>query len=160
MLYFYDVDPDYAAYLRQFEKRIPNIIYENNRKFVCGIALSVDGYNFFAPISSKKKEHRTCIIISDTLGHPLSSIKFNYMFPVPDSVLTRKNFNEIRKTDPAYAGLLEKELRFCRAFPNEIANKALDVYRIGCNPNHYLNACCCDFKLLKLKHDEWIANHK
>ncbi len=160
MLNFYDVDPEYAAYLRQFDHRVPNIIYENNRKFVCGVILKVDGCNYFAPISSNKKEQRTCILICDTLGNILSSIKFNFMFPVPDSVLTKKDFNEIRETDRAYAGLLVKELKFCRAFQDEIAEKALDVYRIGCNPNHYLHNFCCDFKLLKAKHDEWIEDHK
>lgn len=160
MLYFYDVDPDYAAYLRQFDHRFPHIIYDNNRKFVCGVALAVNDCNYFAPISSNTKNQKTCILISDTLGNILSSIKFNFMFPVPNSVLTKKDFEKIRESDSAYADLLIKELAFCRSFEFEITNKAKSVYRIGCNPKHFLHDHCCDFKLLKTKHDEWIENHK
>lgn len=160
MLYFYDVDPEYAKYLRKFDNKVPNIIYDNNRKFVCGITLTVDSCNFFAPISSNTKPQKTSLLISDTTGHVLSSIKFSFMFPVPDSVLTEKDFNKIRETDSAYADLLEKELRFCRSFEHKITEKAKSIYSISCNPKHFLYKNCCDFKLLKLKHDEWIENHK
>ena len=52
MLNFYDVKEDYAEYLRKFEHRIPNIHYASNNKFVCGIVLTVNGFDYFAPISS------------------------------------------------------------------------------------------------------------
>lgn len=52
MLKFYDINPEYVNYLRQFDNRIPNIVYEANNKFVCGIVLSVNKHNYFAPISS------------------------------------------------------------------------------------------------------------
>lgn len=54
MLRFYDIDPAYANYLRQFDNRIPNITYMTNNKFACGIVLSIAGHNYFAPISSNK----------------------------------------------------------------------------------------------------------
>lgn len=160
MLYFYDVDPEYVEYLRKFDNKVPNIVYDNNRKFVCGITLTVDNCNFFAPISSNTKPQKTSLLIYDATGHVLSSIKFSFMFPVPNSVLTEKDFDKIRETDLNYAKLLEKELRFCRSFEHEITDKAKSIYCAGCNPKHFLHKHCCDFKLLKLKHDEWIENHK
>lgn len=160
MLNFYDVDPNYAAYLRQFDSRIPNIIYDTHRKFVCGIVLTVDGHNFFAPISSNKTKQKTCILIQDDAGRVLSSIKFSFMFPVPESALTEKDFAAIRTTDVSYANLLGKEIEFCRANEEAILEKAKSVYKIGCNPNHVLHKFCCDFPLLQTKHDEWVSKNQ
>ena len=52
---FYDIDPAYATYLRQFDNRIPEITYTANNKFACGVVLSVDGHNYFAPKTIKNK---------------------------------------------------------------------------------------------------------
>lgn len=158
MLRFYDVDPNYANYLRQFDQRIPNIRYSSNNKFVCGIVLSVSGYDYFAPLSSNTAKQQTSILIRDTDGKVLSSIKFCFMFPAPDLAVTFKDFQAVRKVDPAYANLLEKEYIFCRKNEQVIREKAARVYKIGCNPNHILFKNCCDFRLLESKRDEWLVN--
>ena len=87
MLKFYDINPEYANYLRQFDNRIPNIVYEANNKFVCGIVLSVNKHNYFAPISSNTAKQQTGILIQDDGGNVLSLIKFCFMFPAPNSTL-------------------------------------------------------------------------
>ncbi len=157
MLKFYDIDPAYANYLRRFDQRIPNISYGTNNKFVCGIVLSVAGYDYFAPISSNTAKQQTNILIEDDAGKILSSIKFSFMFPAPGLVITPKNFKTIRMTDPAYADLLEKEYKFCKKNEQAIRDKAMKVYKIGCNPGHALHKHCCDFHLLEAKQDEWIV---
>ena len=112
MLRFYDIDPAYANYLRQFDSRIPNITYTTNSKFVCGIVLSIAGHNYFAPISSNKTRQQTNILIQDDNGTVLSSIKFSFMFPAPNSVISIKDFRAIRATDAAYADWLRKNMNF------------------------------------------------
>lgn len=159
MLKFYDIDPAYADYLRRFDSRIPNITYETNNKFVCGIVLSINGHDYFAPISSNKTRQQTSMLIEDNSGNVLSSIRFSFMFPAPQSVISAKNFQAVRETDSAYADLLEKEYNFCRKNEQAILDKAMKVYRIGCNPNHVLHRYCCEFPLLEAKHDEWIASN-
>lgn len=159
MLRFYDIDPAYANYLRQFDSRIPNITYTMNSKFVCGIVLSIAGHNYFAPISSNKTRQQTNILIQDDNGTVLSSIKFSFMFPAPNSVISIKDFRAIRATDAAYADLLEKEYEFCRKNEQAIRDKARKVYGIGCNPNHVLHRHCCDFRLLETKYDEWVVSN-
>ena len=74
MLNFYDVKEDYAEYLRKFEHRIPNIHYASNNKFVCGIVLTVNGFDYFAPISSNTAKQRTNLLILDEHGKAISSI--------------------------------------------------------------------------------------
>ena len=81
------------------------------------------------------------------------------MFPVPLNLVTMKNFTNIRKKDPAYAYLLKKELKFCQKHEKEIIQKALNIYKIGCNKKHALNNSCCDFLLLQQKYDEWISSN-
>ncbi len=45
---------------------------------------------------------------------------------------------------------------YCNANIQSIQNKALSVYRIGCDKNHVLNHVCCDFKKLEEHYLEYI----
>lgn len=159
MLKFFDVDANYANYLRGFDSRIPNITYKTHNKFVCGIVLRIGDYDYFAPISSNTAKQQTNMVIKDKNGTDLSSIKFCFMFPAPPDLVTVKDFKTIRQQDSAYADLLEKELEFCRNNEAGILSKAQKVYAIGCNPQHVLHGNCCDFKLLEAKLDEWVEDH-
>lgn len=151
MLSFYDVDADYADYLRRFDCKVPHIKYEAREKFTCGVVLSINGCDYFAPVSSKAYKQRTSMIIVDKDGSILSAIKLNYMFPAPQTVVTRMSISDIRRDDSSYANLLQKEYEFCRANEGEILKVAKRVYSIGCNPRHFLNGLCCNFKLLEEK---------
>ena len=155
MIAFFDVNPTYANYLRQFDSKIPNISYSSNNKFVCGIVLQISQFNYFAPISSNRAKQQTNILIEDDKGNILSSIKFSFMFPAPLSEVSRKDFELIRQLDPAYADLLSKEYKFCKLNENAIYNKAKKIYAIGCNPKHILFPHCCDFRLLEEKCKEY-----
>ncbi len=148
MIAFYDVDSDYINFLKKFDSKVPNVIYEGNNKFVCGIVLSINGFNYYAPISHMTQKQRTSMQIKDR-DRILSTIRFSFMFPAPDFVLYRKNFANIAVTDAKYADLLATEYAFCSSHQDEITKKALAVYKIGCNKEHALNHTCCDFKLLE-----------
>ena len=156
MLNFYDVKEPYAAYLRKFERRIPNIHYASNNKFVCGIVLSIHGCNYFAPISSNTAKQRTSLLILDERGKAISSIKFSFMFPIPETEVVRKDFAAIRAENPHYADVLTKEYQFCRKNEERILQKAQQVYAIGCNRSHWLAENCCDFLMLEDKCAEWV----
>ena len=158
---FYDVDPTYATFLRTYyDSKVPNIEYENNDKFCFGIVLIVNGHNYYAPISSNTMKFRTSLPIVDAKGDTLASIRFAYMFPAPSSVLTEKNFQQIRGVDPSYADLLAKEFAFCYTHQDEIEKYAARAYRIGTNPDHYLHNVCCDFTKLEQGADDWLAGNR
>ena len=156
MLSFYDVKEAYAEYLRTYEHRIPNIHYASNNKFVCGIVLSVNGYHYFAPISSNTAKQRTSLLILDENGKAISSIKLSFMFRFPETDVVRKDFAAIRSENPHYTDVLTKEYRFCVRNEDRILKKAEQVYAIGCNRAHWLASNCCDYKLLEAKCSEWI----
>ena len=158
MLKFYDVDPDYADYLRQFESKVPYIKYDGKNKFVCGIVLNINSCDYYVPVSSKTIKQQNDIIIRDSNNNAISSLRFGFMFPAPIEVLTEKQISVIRQNDPAYASLLQKEYEFCRSHESEIMVKARKVYKIGCNPKHYLHQYCCDFRLLEEKRKLYLSN--
>lgn len=151
MIQFFDIDDKYATYLRSFDQQVPYITYAGNNKFVCGIVLSINGCDYFAPISSQTKKQQTNMLIYDKHGNTISSIKFSYMLPVPASAVTRKDFSLIKATDPSYADLLLEEYSYCKRHESTILEKAKKIYAIGCNPSHILNYTCCKFQLLEEK---------
>jgi len=151
------VDEDYVNYLRQFDNKVPYVTYGANDKFVCGAVLSINGVNYFAPISSKTKKTQVSTRITDKDGRTLSTIKYNYMFPAPEYVLEEISIADIRRTDPSYANLLQKEYEFCRANEQKLLIKAQKVYNIGLNSKHVLNPTCCDFQLLEEKSKQFFA---
>lgn len=148
MIDFYDVDKDYIDYLKRFDPKVPNIAYKTHDKFVCGIVLSINGVQYYAPISHTTKQLRTNLIITND-GADIASIRFSFMFPAPLDVLKRKDLAEIDKIDSKYADLLRVELNYCNSNEDLIYRKARQVYRIGCNPNHPFHQFCCDYPLLE-----------
>jgi protein AbiQ len=159
MLKFYDVNEDYVKYLQKHDKQIPNIKYESNNKFVCGVVLNICNVNYFAPISSNKIIQKTNLPIYDSKNNILATIKFSFMFPAFSDVIIEKDFKTISSTNQQYADLLAKEYSYCDKNENLILNKAIKIYRIGCNKNHYLNYTCCDFVLLENAMREYRENN-
>lgn len=152
-LAFYDVDIDYINYLKRYEPKIPNILYSGNDKFVCGVVLRFDDINYFAPVSSFKKQQKTNILIKDAKGKILSSIRFSFMFPVPAGQLKMKDFS---KEEEKYRFLLQSELKFCNKNIELIRHKAMYVYkRRVSGHDEMININCCDFKLLEKKCREY-----
>ena len=98
MLRFYDVDERYVQFLKTLDKQIPNIGYDTNNKFVCGVVLNINGVKYYAPISHKIEKQQTSLQIFDK-GTPISTIRFSFMFPAYDDVLIPKDFAVIAKTD-------------------------------------------------------------
>lgn len=148
MLRFYDINEEYIQFLKSIDSQVPDIKYESNNKFVCGIVLNINDVKYYAPISHKTNKQQTNLQIFDN-KIPISTIRFSFMIPAFDEVLQSKNFKEIAKTNPKYASLLYAEYSYCNSHIKEIQNKAFSVYKIGCNKNHRLNYTCCDFKKLE-----------
>lgn len=156
MLKFYDVDEPYVKYLKQHDNKVPDVTYATNSKFVCGIVLDVNGINYYAPISHFNQKQRTNFPIIDK-GNIIATIRFCFMIPAPAAVLTEKNFRTISVVDHKYADLLKTEYVYCKAHSQEIMDKALAVYKIGCNPNHAYFNTCCDFRKLESAYLTYIA---
>ena len=149
---FYEIDAEYISYLQTFEPKVPHIDYSETSghdRFMCGVVLSVNGYDYFAPISSFAVQQRTNIIIKNEKDKPISSIRFSFMIPIPSDVATRKSI----KSEPSaeYRRLLYLELRYCRKNTKTIYRMAKNIHSTVVNGKDPLMAKnCCDFSKLEL----------
>lgn len=162
-LNFYTIPNSYAKYLQEAEikkrgfTRVPNLDYGNSRKpkFLCGIVLKINAYNYFSPVTSYKLKKPDNFLICDKNSNVISSLRFNYMFPVPIGLIKERNIDS--EPDKKYRALLAQELRYCIENQDQIRRMALRTYKKvikGDYPGLVNNSC--DFKFLEQKCSEYI----
>lgn len=155
-LFFYDVDVDYVKHLKKAETdkrgftRVPDIEYQNEKKMVCGVVLEINGFKYYVPVSSYKikQENNLLIRLDDDKFNPVKgSLRFNYMFPVDDKYITKRDFT---KEKPSRAEFLRRQWVFCNSIEDDIKKMALDTYNSvieGTDKN--LVKASCAFKILE-----------
>lgn len=154
-LKFYEVDINYIKYLKQFEPKIPNFNYNQNNKFVCGIVLSINHCKYYVPVSSNKTIMKSSLPIYDKTKI-ISTLKFSFMFPIPDCCCNVKNFNEVNMP---YRKLLQKELKYCNSIREDIRKKAIAIHKSVINKsNPIMVANCCNFALLEQKCQDYMQS--
>lgn len=126
-LNFYTVDLSYVDYLKDAENkrrgfsRVPNMAYGDKRKpkFLCGVVLQVGGKDYYVPVTSYTQKKPDNFLIRAANGQVTSSLRFNYMFPVPKELVSertianepiahighclRRSFNTASRTKRRYA---------------------------------------------------------
>ena len=163
---FFVVNSAYVTYLQDAENavrgfsRVPNVDYGITRKqkFLCGVVLKINELDYYVPVTSYKIKKPDNFLICADNGAVVSSLRFNYMFPVPTDAITRRIIDT--EPDVKYRALLSQELRYCIKNQNEIRRLAERTYKrvlLGKNPGLVINSC--DFKLLELKCNEWVKTH-
>ena len=159
-LKFYEVDEVYISFLTDVDARVPRINYSDEgrrRKFLCGIVLKVNNHAYFAPVSSFRKQLRSNYIIKDRKGHPVASLRFSYMIPVPLDVLQLKDLN---KEDPKYRNFLDIELRYINKNVRAILTRAKYVYNsVVEKADSEMVRTCCNFKALEIACFEYMKAH-
>ena len=158
-LKFYEVDSEYIKYLKENgDEKIPNIDYKKHKKFFCGIVLTINNFNYFAPVSSYNKKVHTSFLIMDKDKEtnklkPISSLRFSFMFPCPIEYLSQKDFS---KENEKYRNLLRKELRYCNKNREKIKKLANEVYKLGLKEETRKKFNICDFKKLEETYFRYI----
>ena len=155
-LNFYLVNLEYVEALKRAEQnergfsRVPNMDYSarHKSKFLCGIVLQVNSMNYYVPVTSYKHQQPDNFLIKAANGQVVSSLRFNYMFPVPEKMISVHIIAD--EPDRAYRALLSQELRYCIKNQETIQHLAKRTYKrvlLGKNPGLVLNSC--DFRLLE-----------
>lgn len=162
-LNFYIADLTYVEFLKSIElekrgfSRIPNMDYgvQRKSKFLCGVVLRINNMNYYVPVTSYKQQKPDNFLIKTANGQVVSSLRFNYMFPVPkDLIFERIISNE---PDQAYRALLSQELQYCIKNQQKIQYLAERTYKrvlLGKNPGLVINSC--DFRLLEQAYLSYI----
>ena len=165
---FYYVKDEYMDFIRNYEKEkrgfvcVPNMKYANKDKFVFGAVLNVNGMSFFVPVSTKNnknEQYNLNISTKDRSNSFKASLRFQFMFPVPNNCLMEQSKNEIYiNSDAEYKGLVAKELAFCRRNKDKIEKIAQKTYDDFCNKKiGKLENNFCDFKLLEEAYREFCG---
>ena len=158
-LNFYTVDYDYVKYLQKSENkirgfsRVPNMEYAKvyKQKFLCGVVLQVNDIDYYVPVTSYKQQKPDNFLITADNGQIVSSLRFNYMFPVPKELTSVHVISA--EPDRAYRTLLAQELRCCiknQAIIQKLAERTYKRVLLGKDAGLVVNSC--DFRLLEQKY--------
>jgi len=161
-LNFYTADFTYVKYLQEAEKnsrgfsRVPNIKYTggHKQKFLCGVVLQINNMDYYVPVTSYKQQKPDNFLITADNGQVVSSLRFNYMFPIPKELTAIHVISQ--EPDRAYRVLLAQELRCCIKNQATILRLAERTYKrvlLGKDVGLVVNSC--DFKLLEQKYHEY-----
>ena len=151
-LKLYEVDPTYIAYLSSFA---PHLFHNkaagqtHERKYI-GILLTVQGMDYFAPLSSFKPKHSRMPETLDFIKiKQYAVININNMFPVPKNLTTYVDISQER--DVRYRSLLLAEYRVIKTLQDKIRKNALLIYRhrLENGSSTALGKRCNDFPLLE-----------
>jgi len=174
-LSLYTVDNEYVNYLRCFDKNIlaaDKDTYVTERKYL-GVVFSINGFNYFAPLSSPKESDytyingRKCVRksivplfrILSSKGHLLGKVKLNNMIPVPDKCLRKYDVNG--EPDKKYRSLVIDEIIYIRENEKRILKNAKILYKqkIGNYKGiNYLNSTV-NFKAAERRCNDYINQY-
>ena len=156
-LNFYTADLTYIQYLQKSEQeqrgfsRVPNMAYGDKykQKFLCGIVLKLKDIDYYVPVTSYKQQKPDNFLIVADNGQVVSSLRFNYMFPIPKELVAIRVISN--EPDRAYRTLLAQELRYCIKNQSVIQRLAERTYkRVLLGKDKGLVANSCDFLLLEI----------
>lgn len=100
---FYMVDPQYCDYLKQYDPCIPYTMDQKAIRPFVGIVFSLNGFQYYAPLTSPKPKHLHMKNQADFLKinrGEWGAINFNNMIPVPSECLTKVQM-KVLETDSA-----------------------------------------------------------
>jgi len=160
-LKFYEVDALYIDYLLKVDSKVPRVNYSASSphdKFLCGIVLTVNNHDYFAPVTSFNKPQRTNVLIRNPQGRVLSSIRLSFMIPIPRSAVNLKDIDA--EPSQNYKFLLYNELRFCNKNADYIRQRARIVYdAVTVKKIPLMVQNCCDFIKLEAACAKYMNQH-
>lgn len=125
----YEIDERYIDYLLPLAPHLFKNKKENqkNRRKYIGVILVVNGFEYFAPLSSFKEKHRRMQESLDffKVKH-YAVINLNNMFPVPDGICTYIDIS--KEPNPKYKALLLAEYRYIKSIRDKIRKNAVIPY--------------------------------
>ncbi len=155
----YEIDGDYITYLSAYE---PHLFYnkregqKNERKYI-GIVFQINGFDYFAPLSSFKDKHKFMKESLDFIKiKDYAVVNLNNMFPVPES---ERKYVDIRaERDPHYRALLLAEYRYIKAIQDKIWKNAQNLYKIKLKDGNTsaLAKRCNDFAALEIACEDYM----
>lgn len=153
-LSFYRADSTYCDYLRKVDKCVPYTFDEKQMRPFVGILLEIEGYNYYAPLTSPKSKHQMMKNQIDFLkinNGVYGAVNFNNMIPIHDNCLFEIEFSIApadSKADINYKNLLSNQLSWCNANKGRILSMAYNLYTLISTEKAFeaLKKRTCNFK--------------
>ena len=157
-LKIYEVNPYYVKFLSIYQEHLFSEKDGNiSRKYI-GIVLDINGYKYFAPLTSFKEKHRKMKERVDLIKiKDIAVINLNNMIPVPEGEF--KLVDIIGTKDKNYKYLLQTENIEINKRKERIRKNAIIVYRHKCVNNNGtpLSQRTSDFKKLEQAYKSYIG---
>ena len=152
---FFKADALYCDFLRKEDPRVPYVMDEKSTRPFVGIVLSVNGFHYYAPLTSPKRKHlkmKSQIDFLKIKRGEWGAINLNNMIPVPPECLQKVELAILEtdsKVDIAYKYLLRNQLSWCNANRDMILKQARKLYRMVIDGRAWesLASRCCNFAL-------------
>ena len=157
-LEIYEIDSAYIEYLSNFEEHLfknKKITQDFSRKYI-GIILEINGFKYFAPLSSFKPKHkRLCETVDFIKVGIYAVINLNNMFPAPINLCNSVKIENIKNEH--YRNLVRAEYRIIKQKTEQIINNAKDVYnhKMINDGKSKLSQRCNNFRKLEMKCKEY-----
>lgn len=124
------------------------------RPFI-GIVFSINGFHYYAPLTSPKPKHlhmKNQIDFLKIKDGELGAINFNNMIPVPPECLTKveiRSSSTDSKADIDYKNLLFNQISWCNSHKNIILKQAEKLYIMIIHGKAWENLAerCCNFSV-------------
>ena len=148
----YEVDAKYISYLSQFAPHLflnKQAGQQNERKYI-GVVLSVNGMDYFAPLSSFKPKHNAMKDGIDFIKiKNYAVINLNNMFPIAPNTYSYVDISAVK--NEKYKELLRAEYRYIKSIQERIRKNALTLYKLWLKDGNKtaLGKRCNDFALLE-----------
>lgn len=153
----YRIKEDYINSLRKSDDKV--LKNKSEKRPYLGVVFSVNGYDYFVPLSSPKKKHLTMKNTKDfhkINGGIYGVINFNDMIPVKSTELIY--YDIAKEPELEYKKLLEKQQEELSKIEKTIRKKAEKLYELYSTADDKLTpfdlsvkARCCNFPLLEQK---------
>ena len=151
----YRVKDDYITYLRTKEERV--LKNKNERRPYVGVVLTINDLNYYVPLSSPKKKHKTMKNAKDLhkiANGKYGAINFNKIIPVPTECIISLRCED--EEDEEYRLLLQNQYNVIKNMDDVLVNKSKGIYKIFHTSDEDLTPAdlkvkrrCCDFDLLE-----------
>ena len=152
---FYTVDAAYCDFLRKSDPCVPYTMDKKSIRPFVGIVFSVNGFQYYAPLTSPKPKHihmKNQVDFLKIKSGEWGAINFNNMIPVLPECLTKVEIR-ISETDTKpevdYKNLLANQLSWCNSHRDTIMGQAEKLYHMIIHGKAWENLAgrCCNFAL-------------
>jgi len=156
-----------SPFLKEIDHRVPHTDNGKELRPFIGIILSIEGKDYYAPLTSPKSKHLKMKNQVDFLKineGKWGAINFNNMIPVRKDSLLSVDLSILptdSKNDIDYKTLMSNQLSWCNSNRDKIFEQAVKLHNaiiLGLGRQELINRCC-DFKRLEEACDKYTEEY-